>query len=369
MSWLATGIGFVGSLAQGSQAKKAADRSADATAETAANAEALNRERFVDAQTLMNPYVGRSDIASRQLMAEMGLPQYQAPQPPQQYQAPQPPQQYQGVPQDAGAAYGGGFWGQVADATQQQPIDATPIPQATGEPGQEFPAAPIDMDRIQNLYGAQQVQQPRPLTDMERIQNLYAGSTNPDGMDWERGLSPYPQGQQPQQPQAPYSPYSPYMDATEQEYSPRSMSQIPGYQAVMDESLRAATLSNQMAGGTAYGGRRLAEAGKVGAGVQQSYYNNYMNMLQNMSSPPAATNLAGMGMGQAQSIGQQNIAATGMANDYRMQGTAASNAAIGDVMGGITNMFAGGMQGGYFNGGSSPQQVGLPINQSGNWIA
>ena len=118
-----------------------------------------------------------------------------------------------------------------------------------------------------------------------------------------------------------------------QELAPRDMSQVPGYQAVMDESLRGAEQSAVSSGSTAYGGRRLEAAGQVSAGVQQSYYNNYMNMLQNLASPTVATNLAGMGVGQAQSIGQQNIAATNASNAYRLEGTAASNAAMADMVG------------------------------------
>jgi hypothetical protein len=125
------------------------------------------------------------------------------------------------------------------------------------------------------------------------------------------------------------------------------MSQIPGYQAVMDESMRGAEQSAMNSGSTLYGGRRLQAAGQVGAGVQQSYYSNYMNLLQNMANPSVATNIAGMGVGQGQAIGQQNIASTGMANDYRMQGRGAQNAAISDVLGGAVQLGAGAFAGGY----------------------
>ena len=58
--------------------------------------------------------------------------------------------------------------------------------------------------------------------------------------------------------------------------SAENMSQVPGYQAVMDESLRAAEQSAVSSGSTAYGGRRLKAAGEVGAGVQQEYYNQHL---------------------------------------------------------------------------------------------
>lgn len=115
-----------------------------------------------------------------------------------------------------------------------------------------------------------------------------------------------------------------------------------GYQNLMDESLRAVEQSAASAGGTAYGGRRLQEAGRVGAGVESSYYSNYMNMLQNMASPRSATNLSSMGMGQAAQIGGQNIAATNTANQYSLMGTQAENQALADAVKGGSSLMASG---------------------------
>lgn len=129
--------------------------------------------------------------------------------------------------------------------------------------------------------------------------------------------------------------------------TPRDMSQIPGYQAVMDESLQAAEQSAVSSGSTAYGGRRLEAAGEVGAGVQQSYYNNYMNMLQNLSSPTVATNLSSMGMNQGIQMGSQNIAATNQSNQYMMEGVAARNAQSSDLMAGISNLGTDAFEGGW----------------------
>lgn len=83
---------------------------------------------------------------------------------------------------------------------------------------------------------------------------------------------------------------SPYMDS-------------PAYQAMLDESLGAVEQTAASSGSTAYGGRRLKEAGKVGAGVQQSFYNNYMNMLSEASQPNATTNVSSLGLGQAATMG------------------------------------------------------------------
>jgi len=208
----------VGTLAVGAYTtKKASDVTKDAartTLSTAKDAEALNRERWGEAQGYLDPYIGRSEEAAQQFQAEMGLPQY-------------------------------------------------------GDIGEEL--------------------------------------------------------------------------------APRDMSQIPGYQAVMDESLRAVEQSAINSGSTAYGGRRLEAAGQVGAGVQQSYYTNYMNMLQNLSSPTAAINLSSMGMNQGIAMGQQNIAATNIANDYRLQGVAAQNAGIADLVGGLASAY-----GSYMNRPTTP---------------
>ncbi len=199
-------VGGAATAYAGRQGRKGAEAGAAATERTAAAAEALNRERYAEAQELLTPSIERADTASQQLMVEMGL--------------------------------------------------------AEGDPG------------------------------------------------------------------------TAYM-------------QTPGYQNVMDESLRASAQSATSSGSTTYGGRRLEAAGQVGAGVQQSYYTNYMNMLQNIGQPQVAQNLASLGVGQGATIGQQNIAATGQAQNLRMQGIGAQNAAIADLMGGAANIYSGALAGGY----------------------
>ena len=90
--------------------------------------------------------------------------------------------------------------------------------------------------------------------------------------------------------------------------------ETPGYQAMMDESLQAAEQSAVSSGATAYGGRRLQEAGKVGAGVQQSYYQNYMNMLGEAANPSTSTNVSNLGLGHAaqmRAAGERDAATQG----------------------------------------------------------
>lgn len=154
-------------------------------------------------------------------------------------------------------------------------------------------------------------------------------------------------------------------DESGKELTPRDMSEIPGYQAVMDESLSAVEQSAINSGSTAYGGRRIEAAGQVGANVQQSYYTNYMNMLQNLSSPTVATNLSSMGLNQGVTIGQQNIDATNAASNYDLQATASQNAALADAVGGITTAF-----GSYMNQPTDPTTPANTTNTAPNrsWI-
>ena len=179
--------------------------------------------------------------------------------------------------------------------------------------------------------------------------NPYAGRANAAAQQLQAEMD-LPQYAQPEGgglgPEGEPLAASPYMD-TGHQYAPRDMSQVPGYQAVMDESLQAAEQSAVNSGSTAYGGRRIKAAGEVGAGVQQSYYNNYMNMLQNLASPSTATNLSSMGMNQGITMGQQNIASTNTANEYMMGGAGARQSMVGDIGGAAAGVLSGAFAGGY----------------------
>lgn len=103
--------------------------------------------------------------------------------------------------------------------------------------------------------------------------------------------------------------------------------ETPGYQAMMDESLQAAEQSAASSGSTAYGGRRLKEAGKVGAGVQQNYYQNYMNMLGEAANPSTSTNVSNLGLGHAAQMRQSG------ARDAAIQGGYITSQAAAGVAG------------------------------------
>lgn len=77
MTWGAVGgavVGVVGGAIASDRAGDAAGDAADAQLAAAAQSEALNKERFDEAQRMLSPYIQRSDIAQQQLMAELGLP-------------------------------------------------------------------------------------------------------------------------------------------------------------------------------------------------------------------------------------------------------------------------------------------------------
>lgn len=109
--------------------------------------------------------------------------------------------------------------------------------------------------------------------------------------------------------------------------------QTPGYQGALDERLRAAEQTAVTGGGTAYGGRRIEAAAKAGSDVQSQYYSNYMNMLSSMADPSATTNISSLGMGQAATMGAQNIGAAQSAGSARMQGASATQATQTDLLG------------------------------------
>lgn len=120
--------------------------------------------------------------------------------------------------------------------------------------------------------------------------------------------------------------------------------ETPGYQMAIDERSRAVN-TGAAGAGMLYSGRRGLELAKGGSDVHNQYYTNYMNTLQNIANPQAAQNLSALGMNQGLAMGQQNIAAQNTSSNYKLQGVQAENAATADLVGGLTNVFSGYMQG------------------------
>jgi len=103
---------------------------------------------------------------------------------------------------------------------------------------------------------------------------------------------------------------------------------------MMEERRNEVNQAAADAGGL-YSGRRLSAAADVGSGVQSQFYNNYMNLLQNLGNPQVASNVAGMGMNQAAQQAQTLLQGQNQANAYMMQGAAATQAGRADLMGGL----------------------------------
>ncbi len=114
--------------------------------------------------------------------------------------------------------------------------------------------------------------------------------------------------------------------------------ETPGYQALLEER-RGEAQQAAASSGSLYSGRRIQAAADVGGATQSQFYTNYMNMLQNLGSPGVATNLASLGVGQAATIGQQNLAAQQVAGQYRVAGAQAQQAATADIIGGAANIY------------------------------
>lgn len=379
------GAGYLSSQA----AEGAAETASAATREAALRAEALNRERYAQAVQGLMPYMQRSEIASRQLMAELGLPQA-----PNMQQYAKPSLITAGTPS---------FKPLAAKSIGRPRITSGTPYMAKGLLSSFKPVASM----VKPIFGSQ-----KPLA-AEAVSSLFPGQSSgqayaspylgsspslatniPPGMEFTPRGDYTPSGlDDPYMARPDYAEIMPGEEFTGRQMPVSSQSfdyrSLPGYQDLMDEQLAAVEQTAASAGGTAYGGRRLKEAARVGGALQrsfyenemarrereaareqaayenymgrgaardvnlarmqqadyanymnrqQSYYNNYMNMLQNLASPSTATNVASMGMGQAANIGQQNLAATAQANQAMMQGAAAQNAAIADAMGGVSNI-------------------------------
>ena len=89
-----------------------------------------------------------------------------------------------------------------------------------------------------------------------------------------------------------------------------------------------------------YGARqgRVAGAYNTGRSEQQSYYNNYMQLLSGLSTPTTTTNIGSMRQGAAQAEGATALSTARNIGDLKMGTAANQGAMIGDVAGGIMKM-------------------------------
>lgn len=279
MSWGIVGgtaLAVVGGAIQGSKARKAAEKEGKRNRQAAAEAGDLLEAGYQDAEERLSPFIASESAANRQLMIEMGL-----------------------------------------------------TPDRTGD----ITATTATLDDLR-----QQLSDIEGRPDFSQLGGFMSGGTmgagfNPGAMtasnearaeelrariaEEEARLS----GFQSDEPLG--EPGTAYM-------------QTPAYQAAIDQGV-AAVDQGAATGGALYSGRRGEALKDVGQGVQQSYYTNYMNILQNMASPTTATNLSNMGIQQAGTIGSQNIAAQNVSSGYNMMGQQAQGAAMSDIFGGISS--------------------------------
>jgi len=155
----------------------------------------------------------------------------------------------------------------------------------------------------------------------------------------QRMLSPYLQSELNANQQLNYEMGLPQAEGVN--YMPQSAPayrNTPGYQGAIQSGID--TVNAGAAGaGSLYSGARGDALRTAGQNVEQSYYSNYMNMLQGMANPSATTNLSSLGMGQAATIGGQNIGAAAQQGQFRQQGAQATQQAQGDAIGAIISMF------------------------------
>ncbi len=323
MTWgyIAVGVGTAAAGYMNADASKDASKRAGKKLTGAQQAaEALNRERYAEAQKTLSPYLLSSSVANRQLMNELGLGGQYAEGEQQNRISNLSSLQEQLVAlqnQEAASKAAvakkkkkkkGGLLGAIQDVSGFEDIDdlANPINGAKASlSGTKFA-----------LSGGKSQLGPdgKPIDNATAIANLQKQIA-----DEQAAIDGYSPGAQDTQPGTAYM-------------------KTPAYQGAINAGVSAVNQGAANDGGL-YSGARGNALKDVGQGVQQSFYSNYMNMLQNMANPSTATNLSNIGIGQAGNIGQQNIAATQGVNAINMMGTADSNAANADMVGGLTSAF------------------------------
>lgn len=444
-----TAIG-VGSLAlgvkAGSDAKKAGSKTADAISETAAQSEALNRERMDRAEELLSPDIQRSDIAQQQLMRELGL-DVPAISPYEQQRMGIVEQEGQeaaiaqrmtdrGIPefitekvkrpgkgrvtyekkQVENPAYAAAYQEELASvrALPQGPERTTGMGMDKAIGAQQLPEATTFPQRLLQAK-IEREQEARPgyqkTPAYSQIMGMYdeygdvIGTPSYD--DIRAPITDYQDLVAGDSVRAPLDEYQRMLDEGV------DVTNLPGYQKMVSERLEAV---NQGAAGSGslYSGRRgeaLAEVGgetqrsfatdymnrqgsmatqlsnlesvRLGrqgqiagdlsgveqdrmqrfagltsakAGAENQFYTNYMNLLQSMSEPTSATNIASMGVNQGIQQGAQNINAAVTSGNFELEGVGAQNAAIADMVQGATPIATA-----YMNQPPPPQQVNTPM--------
>jgi len=286
--------------------KDAAKKSEKRLAESEAAARELNERRYEEAKKTLSPYLTSSSIANRQLMIELGLGD-----------------QYAAEEQK-------GRTGNLA-ALQQQLADL-----------QERQAGSVQSTaKMRTIAGGTLGKLVGKLAGEKESRDLK--NFTESSADLQTQIA---------EVQAAIDSYAANPQAA-QEAPGTAYMRTPVYQGAIQAGTDAVNAGAAEAG-SLYSGARGIALKDVGQNVNQSMYNNYLNLLQNTASPATATNFSNMGIGQAGNIGQQNIAATQMRNAYNMQGAEDQGAYYADVAGGLSNAFTA-----YMNRPKTPK-IGSP---------
>ena len=295
----AVGAAGVGASLYGTKkAGEAAESVSDQTLQTAREAEALNRERFGEAQQLLSPYIQRSDIAQQQLMSELGLPVSTT----SPYM-----QQQQAVEQQAIAQQG-------AETTVSDRMAERGIPQyittqtPTGRTGRgtmrseqvinpEYERA--YQEELANVRAAPTQAQSQAQAQAGAPQTAAAPGTGYRGTEAYQNLmgayDPYADVIGTPSYEDITAPLQEYQDlvrgdavrAPIEEYQRMlnegvDVTQLPGYQKMIQE--RTAAVNQGAAGaGALYSGRRGEALAEVGGETEREFYSDYMNRQQQLA--------------------------------------------------------------------------------------
>jgi hypothetical protein len=324
MTWYAVGaaaVTVIGGAVNANKASKATDKAAGKITDAQSQSDALSQQRYLDAQKTLSPYLLSSSVANRQLINEMGLgKQYQdaehksradnlasLQQQLSDLQAEQAASTASVQAQATKKKKKGGLLGAISKVTGTDNLSDLLNPIGAGKAG--LATAKF------GLTGKSQLgEDGKPIDNANAIAMLQKQIA-----DEQAAIDGY--SSQPQDNQAGTA----YMNT-------------PAYQGAIDAGVKSVDQGAANSGGL-YSGARGVALRDVGQGVQQSFYSNYMNMLQNMANPATATNLSNIGINQAGNIGQQNIASANNVNGYNLMGTEANNAATSDTIGGLTSAF------------------------------
>lgn len=310
MTWLtigSTAVTVVSGAVSADQNRKASNKAADKLSNAQRDAQALNEQRYQEARSTLSPYLNSSAAANKQLMIEMGLGgQYAAAEQDQrksrlvdlqnqlaQLQSAQTAQSAQSAQSKTKKKRRGGLLGAIQSVAEKSVIGSLLHSSTTSN----TPAAPSAVDRSSQIQSLQ-----------EQIA----------------------------QEQAAYDKYS--AEPTQSQQPGTAYMNTPVYQGAIKAGTDAVN-TGAAGSGALYSGARGVSLKDVGQNVNQSMYSNYMNILQNIANPAAATNLSNIGINQAGNLGQQNIAATGVRNNYALQNATDQGAFISDAAGGLSSAF------------------------------